>query len=309
MELNEKKLEQPGMEHPDYAGEIAALVRSGQSPKALKEALLGYHENDLAAALELLSAPERERVYQCLDAGELSDIFNYAELPAVYLNELNLRKKVDVLSHMDTDTAVDYLKQMDKGEKNTLMELLLPEARTRIALLWPFDEDEIGSVMTTNYIVITAGLTVRQAMASLVKQAAEHDNISTIYVVDDQQVFYGAIDLKDLIIAREGTPLDDLITTSYPYLYAQELIEDCVERVKDYSEDSIPVLDTDNRLLGVITAQDFMTVVDDELSEDYAKLAGLSDEEDLDEPLICSVKKRLPWLLALLALGWWSPVW
>ena len=109
MELNEKKLEQPGMEHPDYAGEIAALVRSGQSPKALKEALLGYHENDLAAALELLSAPERERVYQCLDAGELSDIFNYAELPAVYLNELNLRKKVDVLSHMDTDTAVDYL--------------------------------------------------------------------------------------------------------------------------------------------------------------------------------------------------------
>ena len=303
MELNEKKLEQPGMEHPDYAGEIAALVRSGQSPKALKEALLGYHENDLAAALELLSAPERERVYQCLDAGELSDIFNYAELPAVYLNELNLRKKVDVLSHMDTDTAVDYLKQMDKGEKNTLMELLLPEARTRIALLWPFDEDEIGSVMTTNYIVITAGLTVRQAMASLVKQAAEHDNISTIYVVDDQQVFYGAIDLKDLIIAREGTPLDDLITTSYPYVYAQELIEDCVERVKDYSEDSIPVLDTDNRLLGVITAQDFMTVVDDELSEDYAKLAGLSDEEDLDEPLICSVKKRLPGLLALLALG------
>lgn len=183
------------------------------------------------------------------------------------------------------------------------MELMDQETRSRIALLWPFDEDEIGSVMTTNYIEITADLSIRQAMASLVKQAADHDNISTIYVVDAGHVFYGAIDLKDLIIAREGTPLENLIVTSYPYVYAQELIEDCVARVKDYSEDSIPVLDQDNRLLGVITAQDFMSVVDDELSEDYAKLAGLSDEEDLDEPLICSVKKRLPWLLALLALG------
>lgn len=303
MELNEKKTDLVAMDHPDYVSEITALVRGGLSPKALREALQNYHENDLAETLKQLSPQERERIYQCLEADELSDIFNYIESPVPYLNELSLKKKVDVLSRMDTDAAVDCLKQLDKQEKNTLMELMDQETRSRIALLWPFDEDEIGSVMTTNYIEITADLSVRQAMASLIKQAADHDNISTIYVVDAGHVFYGAIDLKDLIIAREGTPLENLIVTSYPYVYAQELIEDCVARVKDYSEDSIPVLDQDNRLLGVITAQDFMSVVDDELSEDYAKLAGLSDEEDLDEPLICSVKKRLPWLLALLALG------
>jgi magnesium transporter len=157
--------------------------------------------------------------------------------------------------------------------------------------------------MTTNYIQITSGLGVKQAMHALVSQAAENDNISTIYVIDEDGTFYGAIDLKDLIIAREGSNLDDIIMTSYPYVYAQETIDDCIERMKDYSEDSIPVLGNDNKLLGVITAQNMVEVIDAEMGEDYAKLAGLTAEEDLREPVKESIKKRMPWLLILLCLG------
>ncbi len=91
--------------------------------------------------------------------------------------------------------------------------------------------------------------------------------------------------------------------TSYPYVYANEQIDDCLGRIKDYSEDSIPVLDSDNKLIGVLTSQDVMELVDDEMGEDYAKLAGLSAEEDLKEPLKESIKKRLPWLVVLLGLG------
>ena len=91
--------------------------------------------------------------------------------------------------------------------------------------------------------------------------------------------------------------------TSYPYIYAHETIDDCLGRIKSYSEDSIPVLDMENRLLGVITAQDFMEILDEEMGEDYAKLGGLSSEEDLKESLAVSVKKRLPWLIILLGLG------
>ena len=91
--------------------------------------------------------------------------------------------------------------------------------------------------------------------------------------------------------------------TSYPYVYASELIEDCIERIRDYSEDSIPVLDENNRLTGVLTAQDIVQLVNDLLGEDYAKLAGLSSGEDLQEPLKKSIGKRLPWLVILLGLG------
>ena len=157
--------------------------------------------------------------------------------------------------------------------------------------------------MTTNCIIIREDLNVKQAMSSLIDQAAKNDNISTIFVVNAQQKFYGAIDLKNLIIARRDETLEDLTVTSYPYVYAEEPINECIEELKDYSEDSIPVLDENNKILGVITAQDIVQVVDDEMGEDYAKLAGLTDEEDLRETTKESMKKRLPWLIILLFLG------
>ena len=134
-------------------------------------------------------------------------------------------------------------------------------------------------------------------------QAEENDNIATVFVVDEDDEFYGAIELRDLITAKKTTPLDDLILTSFPYVYAHESIDDCLEKLKDYSEAFIPVLDNGNRFLGIITSQSIVEVVDEEMGEDYAKLAGLIAEEDLKEPLLQSMKKRLPWLLALLALG------
>ena len=122
-------------------------------------------------------------------------------------------------------------------------------------------------------------------------------------MVTDKQKFYGAIDLKDLIVARQDNRLEDLIVTSYPYVYAEEDIDDCIEELKAYSEDFIPVLDNDNRLLGVITSSNIIDLVDDEMGEDYAMLAGLTAEEDLKEPLKESMKKRMPWLIILLGLG------
>lgn len=125
--------------------------------------------------------------------------------------------------------------------------------------------------MTTNYIRISENLDIRQAMHELVKQAGEHDNISTIYVVDENGIFVGAVDLKDLIIARAGDDLDALISSSYPYLSAGKKISDCIELIKDYAEDSLPVVDEQKKLIGILTAQDIIEAVDDEMGEDYAK--------------------------------------
>lgn len=222
---------------------------------------------------------------------------------AEYLNEIDVKKAALILSAMETDAVVDVLQMVPKDKKNLFIELMDDDARKDIAVIASFDEEEIGSKMTTNCIMIRENLTVKQAMSSLIDQAAKNDNISTIFMVTDKQTFYGAMDLKDLIIARQDQPLEDLIVTSYPYVYGNELIDDCIEKLKDYSEDSIPILDNENKLLGVITSQSMVDLVDDEMGEDYAKFAGLTAEEDLKEPLRESIKKRLPWLLVLLGLG------
>ena len=290
-------------QRPDYKEEIAALLRGNLTPKLMRERLRAYHENDVALAMELLTKEERTRLYSILDAEALAEILEFSENRDNYLGELPIRKKVAVLSESEDATAVEYLQSLEKPERSALIELMDEEARGRILLLSAFDEDEIGSKMTTNYIALRSGVTVRQAMKTLVEQAAEHDNISTLYVVDEEETLLGAIRLKDLIIARESTDLAAITQTSYPYVYANELTEDCIERIKGYSEDSIPVLDSGNRLRGVLTSQDVTELVDDALGEDYARLAGLSAEEDLQEPLKMSVGKRLPWLVILLGLG------
>lgn len=290
-------------QHPNYEEKIAQVVRGNLTPKIMREQLLTYHENDVAAAMDLLKKEDRYRLYSVLSPETLADVLEYSERINEYVGELNLRKRAEVLAHLEPSVAVDYLQEVEKGERAAIIDLMPDDAKQEISLLSSFDEDEIGSRMTTNFVMIHMGISVRQAMRELVEQAADNDNISTIYVADDDGIFAGAIDLKSLIIAREGTELDSIIMTSYPYVYANELIEDCIERIKDYSEDSIPVLDQENRLKGVLTAQDVAELIDDEMGEDYARLAGLTAEEDLQEPLAMSIVKRLPWLLVLLGLG------
>ena len=219
------------------------------------------------------------------------------------LKEISPRKAGEIVSEMETDDAVEILHTIGREKRELILDALDEDIKKEIRLIASFDEDEIGSRMTTNCIILHEGLTVKDAMNELVRQAEENDNMTTLFVVDETDCFYGAIALKDLIVARSGVPLESLIATSFPYVYANETIDDCIEQLKDYSEDLIPVLDNQNKLLGVITAQSLIDVVDEEMGEDYAKLAGLTAEEDLNEPLKQSVKKRLPWLFALLLLG------
>ena len=289
----------------DYQSEILAIIRGNTSPGVMRNKLEDYHENDLADVFSELTAAERRKVCRILNLDMLSDIFEYIDekQAAEYLDEMDVRKAACILSGMETDAVVDVLRMTPKEKKVLLIELMDDEARKDMAIIASFDEEEIGSKMTTNCIMIRENLTVKQAMSSLISQAAKNDNSSTIFMVTEDSTFYGALDLKDLIIARQDACLEDLIVTSYPYVYGNELIDDCIEKLKDYSENSIPVLDNDNKLLGVITSQSIVELVDDEMGEDYAMFAGLTAEEDLKEPLRESLKKRLPWLLVLLGLG------
>ena len=292
-------------EKPDYESEIIRVIKGNYSPRVALEKLEDYHGSDIAQAMDSLTLQERKKLYRILDADMLSDALERLDddEAAKYINEMDIKKAAQVVSNLETDSAADILMEINKEKRLLLIEELNPEVKKDIKLIASFDEDEIGSKMTTNCIVIRENLSVKEAMKELVSQAKKNDNITTIFVTDENEEYYGAIDLKDLITADSETPLDDLIVTSFPYVYAHESIDDCIEKLKDYSEASIPVLDNSNSLLGVITAQSLIEVVDDEMGEDYARLAGLTAEEDLKETLPMSIKKRLPWLIALLGLG------
>ena len=291
------------MSEKNYVQELVDIIRSGLPENELVDRISDYHDNDIADALTKLDKEERVKVYYAMGAERMAEIFAYLDDAEDYLRELPMESVARVVSEMGSDDAVDVLEDMDDTTRHRIVEMLDEDAGDDVRLLLSYDDDEIGSCMTTNFIVIHNNLTIKQAMHELVKQAGDNDNISTIYVIDDNDKFYGAIDLKDLIVARENDNLEDLISRSYPYVRTREKISECIEELKDYAEDSIPVLLENGKIAGIITAQDIVEAVDDEMGEDYAKLAGLTSEEDLNESTLLSMKKRLPWLIILLFLG------
>lgn len=291
------------LKEPKFTEDIVSIIRSGLGREQLIEKLSDYHEKDIAQSFAFLTREERKALYDTLGAEWISNIFSYIEEPQAYIEELGIDKLAEVINEMDSDDAVDLLEDIDESVKAKLRPILDEDVKADIQLIHSYDEDEIGSLITTNFVCISKDLSIRQAMRELVRQAGENDNISTIYVVDASDKFCGAIDLKDLIVAREHDELDDLISYSYPYLLDHEKIADSIEKIKDYAEDSLPVLNGKRELIGILTAQDVIEAVDDEMGEDYAKLAGLTAEEDLKETTLESMKKRMPWLIVLLFLG------
>lgn len=296
-------MENKTLNAPKYIDEIVSIIRSNLKKDELIEKLNDYHENDIAQSLEYLTKSERLALYDVLGDEWVSEILAYVEEPQQFINELDAKKLADIINEMDSDDAADLLEKVDESVKEKIRPNLDEDVKADIRLINSYDEDEIGSLITTNYICISKTLDIRSAMHELIKQAGDNDNISTIYVVDENEKFSGAIDLKDLIIARQNDELDSIIIYSYPYLLANEKISDSIEKIKDYAEDSLPVLNDNKEIIGIITAQDVVEAVDDEMGEDYAKLAGLTAEEDLNETLKQSIKKRLPWLIVLLILG------
>lgn len=291
-EFDEKEVLEEENEDRDYVGEIVRLIRSELSEEELLEKLEDYHENDIAGAFEQLEARERKKLYKLLGPEKISEIFTFIDDVSDYLEEMDLKEVAHVIENMDSDDAVEVLEEMDDSTQEQLKILMDQDASDDIWLIKSYDEDEIGSKMTTNFILINKNMSVRKAMKSLIQQAEKNDNISTLYVSDDDDKYYGALELKDLITARDYMDLQDFMITSFPYVKAHEKISECIERLKEYEEDSIPVLDDDSHVIGIITSQDILEVVDEEMGDDYAKLAGLTSEEDLKETLGQSMKKK-----------------
>lgn len=288
-----------------YRNEILQLIRKRESPDELRDELDDYHEQDIAAVLPELSDEEWQYLATCLDVSRIADVMEHTDEDESenYLERLPIKKTAQILASMEPDKAVDFLKNTDFDRKEQWLNAINVDKRSSLRKLAQYPEDTIGSRMTTNFIAMRLTTTVKDARDQLVTEASVHDNISTIYVTDERGTYAGAFALRDLILAKEEETLTDITVPAYPSVYADERISDCLQVIKEYSEESIPVLTHTHRILGVVTANDVVEVLDDEMSDDYAKLGGLSAEADLREPISTSIRKRLPWLVLLLFLG------
>ena len=269
----------------------------------LIEMLENYHNSDIADVLEILTEDERLLIYDILGNEKISEIVSYYENVEEFISEIEPEQAADIIELMDSDDAVDVLNELEEEDKQRIIELMDEEAKESVELIEGYDEDLVGSYISDNFIVIPKKSTVKSAMSKMVKMAGEHDNIYTLYVVDDDNKFIGAVQLKDLITARSNDSFEDLIMYGYPSFYDTDIMSESLEKIKDYSETSIPVLNADHEIIGVLTTDSLIEATTDEFEEDYAKFGGLTEEEDIDEPVLQSIKKRIPWLIVLLFLG------
>ncbi len=294
-------------QRPDYENQILELISKTISPKALRDELEDYHANDIADAFTKLDDAAREKLFKLLDADRLAEIIPYldADEQAGYLNSINIKKTLAILAEMEPQDAGRILKRISKTRREVIFELLDAETRRNLKRIYAYSDDEIGSQMSTDFIEIPRYYNIKETMRSLRDQARESDtdNISLVYVVDENGLYYGAIRIQDLFAARANTNLEDIIQVNFPIVYANETIDSLMEDLKDYDEDSIPVLNNDNQIEGIITKPRLLQLFDQEMKEDYAKLAGLSAQEDLKETVFRSIVKRTPWLILLLFLS------
>ena len=210
-------------EKPNYESEILRIIRGNTSPKAMLNQLEDYHGSDIADVIEQLSEQERKKVFRICPAEMLAEAFAHLEEEKAgeCLKEISPRKAGEIVSEMETDDAVEILHTIGREKRELILDALDEDIKKEIRLIASFDEDEIGSSITTNCILLHEGLTVKDAINELVRH------------MDETDCFYGAIALKDLIVARSGVPLESLIATSFPYVYANETIDDCIEQLKD----------------------------------------------------------------------------
>ena len=282
---------------------ILSLIRSKLPKDALRLRMEKFHDNDIAAVLPELTTREKRFFADAVGTDAMASILLFADDPADFLDALIPRSAALILEQMEAADVLEALEGWDQEKKDTLLSLIRDrKAREDLLLLSSYEEDRFGSRMSTEFVSVDRSLGVQEIMKRLIARAAETDHIATLFVTDDNGLFRGAIDLKSLIIARRDDHVEDFTYTSFPFVRDTDKISENLERVKTYGEELIPVLDSNDRPVGVLTANDILELVDEEMEDDYAKFAALGTEKS-GENLFTAVRKRLPWLVILLFLG------
>lgn len=266
----------------------------------LENVLKEYHASEIAILFEKLQQEEKERIINILPADIASEVLSEMDEehgPAELLVNLDPEKRTEIVEELDYDDATDIISQLDEEDQQEILEDLDHEDASSIRALMTYAEDTAGGLMNSEIIKVNINLDKKDALDEIIRQSEEMEEFYTICVVDNDDILKGILSIKTVIKARADARISDLVTTDFVYVKAELDQEEVARLIKQYNLTSIPVVNDDMKLLGRVTVDDIIDVMEEENTEDILKISGVSEDEELSGNWVEAVKSRLPWLV------------
>jgi magnesium transporter len=253
---------------------------------------------DIAEALSGLEDDYIDKFTQLLRTEDLADIFEESEeeLQKNILKCKSSQEIIDIFSHMAADDITDILGLLKIQKRKELLRHMKQDEAIVLKNLLGYDKESAGGIMTTEYLVLNKNLTTTQALSKIKDIAPDTETIDTIFVSDDNKKLVGNVDLRDILSAPRETKLVEIMDDNIVKVTADVDQEIVAQKVSKYDLTVIPVINKKGILIGIITVDDIIDVIEAENTEDMFKMVGVHEEESVNSPLFKSVKRRLPWM-------------
>ncbi|MDD3932195.1 MAG: magnesium transporter [Eubacteriales bacterium] len=259
---------------------------------------------DLAEALIELPQPDLIRVYRMLPKDMAAEVFSYLTRDAQkrIIDTITDQEISEIMTELFLDDTVDMIEEMPANVVKRLLRNTDHKTRTLINQLLQYPEHSAGSIMTVEFVDLHKAMTVRQAFEHIRQTGLDKETIYTGYVTDNQRHLEGLISIKTLLLASLDDLIEDLMDTQYIYASTLDDQEQIAYLFDHYDLLSIPVVDTENRLVGIITVDDALDVLQEENTEDFEKMVAVlpSDKSYLETSIGVHARRRIPWLLFLM---------
>ncbi|MFG6357763.1 MAG: magnesium transporter [Acetatifactor sp.] len=282
---------------------IQELLQTQQYTR-LRQLLVDLNDADIAACMEELPEQSMVKAFRILPKDLAADIFSYLEvdLQQTVITSLTDREAASIIDNLMADDAVDLLEEMPANVVKRLLENASPETRRDINHLLRYPEDSAGSIMTVEYVDLKESLTVEGAIARIRAVGLDSETINICYVLDAQRKLLGTVALRYLLLSQPDETIGEIMHENVVSVHTHADQEEVARQFQKYGFTAMPVVDNENRLVGIITVDDIVDVIEEEATEDMEKMAALvpSDKPYMRTSAWETYKKRIPWLLLLM---------
>ena len=289
------------MIHLDYENilpDIEKLIES-DNRGALLNILIDLHPADIEEIVNRLKKDQRKYVFNLLPTELASEVLSELDTPVVeqVLEDASEEKITDLVDHMDSDDAADIIGELPEEVAEKVLDQMEDEASHEVQELLHHAEDTAGGIMALEFVAMPETATVNETIEAIREARDEVEDLYAIWVVDENQRLIGSVSLTDLVLAKGYTTLREIMDVDVPYVRVDMDQEEVANFFKKYDLVSAPVVDENMRLVGRITVDDVVDVLEEEGSEDLAYLAGAPDEEVLEDSAFVVSRARIPWLM------------
>ena len=270
----------------------------------IKRLLTDMNEHDIAEIFEELPNKETVKLFRLLPKDIAADVFSYLETDteAMIITSLGEKEAVDILNDMSADDATDLIDEMPANVVTKLLNKVDPDTRRDINQLLKYPDNSAGSIMTVEYLDFKEYNTIKDALKKIRTDYDEQETINICFITDKKRELIGTVTLKDLVIHDENTPLSEIMNEDFVSVSTLTDQEDVAKLIQDYDITLVPVVDLEQKLVGIITIDDIIDIIEQEATEDIEKMAAIlpTEKSYLKLSIFDIYKSRIPWLLLLM---------